>query len=355
MKLGLVVLLFSVSAAPAVWPQQTAQAPASGSENAESHSCTDYFYGVGVPQSYEKAFACFEKADDDMWLILMTLNGQGTPFSVKRARELLSRAKQKPEHDEDTGIMYDECCDEQVLKHVEELIDEKDPTPGDLSICDFEVDPVAQANCQSALMTIMESKREEALTPLEAKLSSSTKATLGQIRSTFAELRTADSDWRKDEFLAGSTGAHNEGYAESFMQDALDYSNFASLLTKLVKDHALQRRSEQEYLAKDKELNSVYRQRVDSGIENLTNPGAPGGNDPKDKADYLDSAKQAQRAWIKLQEPWKKLCEELYRGEMPPAEIDRAIGTLLREIRIQEIQTDLGIDKDFFGTTFLLK
>ncbi|HMK87185.1 MAG TPA: lysozyme inhibitor LprI family protein [Steroidobacteraceae bacterium] len=98
-------------------------------------------------------------------------------------------------------------------------------------------------------------------------------------------------------------------------------------MTKVVTEHGLKPRSAQEYQRSDDELNAAYRTRI-----------ALYGPDFKCRLQSVAAAKQAQRLWLKLHPPWLKLCEEVYRGDMSPQEIERAIGTELREVRIIEIR-----------------
>jgi hypothetical protein len=312
--------------------------------------CDDYYYGIGVPQSFQKAFECFQKADDDIWLILMTLNGEDAPQSVKKARELLTRAQKKPE-----------CCDPRMLELAADMVEEREKDPASLKtrlgirhfICDsagwngttndIEV-------CWADFEGYMVAKNNAELELIESKLSAPAKAALDALNDMFGKFRPADGMWMYNEYMDGT----GRGTFDHFQQ-ILDLSNFGSLIRKVVKDHGLQRRSEQELEAKDKELNSAYRERIEKATSDwdsqLKDPASKDSwpDVRQERSQYLDSATDAERLWIKLQEPWKKLSEELYRGEMPPEEIDRAIETLLREVRIQEIQCETQCRKDFLG------
>jgi len=303
-----------------------------------------------VPQSYAKAFACFRDESDPpdyIWLILMTLNGEGTPQSVKKARELLTLAQQKPE-----------CCDSEMLEEAMGIVEryEKDPASlkERLKICDFAQGTNGVEVCWADFESTMEAKYDAELKLIEANLSPPAKATLDALKDMFGRFQKADGGSMYDEHVEGTgRGSFARG------QEILDRSNFASLIRKVVKDHGLTPRSQQELQAKDKELNSVYRKRIEDATRDwdafLKDPTAKDRwpDLRHDRAQFLDSAKDAERLWIKLQEPWKKLAEELYRAEMPPEEIDRAIETELREVRIQEIQCEQQCDKDFFGVPFL--
>ena len=308
-------------------------AQAGTSKAADNHSCTDYYYGVGVPRSAAKAFQCFQNSGPDyIWLILMTLNGEGTPQSVRSARELLAKAKQEPPHDAEVSVLMDDtCCDQGALQMAETNIENSDgisATVGArLNICDFQAAP-DNSVCLLDFDTILESKRDAEFAPVEAKLSPSEKASLDQIKAIFDDLETLDRDWEYEEHIQGAGRASFAAIQKMSVE-----FNFASLRRKVIKDHGLKARSEQEFQARDKELNAVYQDHIRD--EN----GA--------KTGYSDLVRKAQRVWIKLQDPWNKLCEELYRGEMRVAEIDRAIGTELREIRTQELKEDS--TPDFFA------
>jgi tetratricopeptide (TPR) repeat protein len=296
--------------------------------------CANYYYGVGVPQCYAKAFACFQKADDDIWLILMTLNGEGTPQSVKKARELLTGAenKNKPA-----------WRDSQWLAGAENAVEEREKDPASLKtrlnpgaqICRFAPGPTNTIEvCWANFNNTMNAAHNTDLELIEAKLSAPARVRLYMLQDMFGKFQKADGMWMYQEHIGGT----GRGTFAAFQQ-ILDRSDFASLIKKVVKDHGLQRRSQQELEAKDKELNSVYGDRTNGAdLPDWTN-----------RQEYLDSAKDAERLWINLQEPWKRLCEELYRGEMPPEEIDRAIETELREARILEILCETTCDYDFSG------
>jgi tetratricopeptide (TPR) repeat protein len=297
--------------------------------------CSNYYYGVGVPQSYAKAFACFQKADDDIWLILMTLNGEGTPQSVKKARELLTRAenKNKPE-----------WRDNQWLAGAMNAVEEREKGPASLKtrlnpgaqICRFAPGPTNTIEvCWANFNIAMNAANNADLELLEAKLGAPARVRLYMLQDMFGKFQEADGMWMYEQRIGGT----GRGTFAAF-QEILDRSDFASLIKEVVKDHGLQRRSEQELEARDQKLNSVYGDRTKADW-----PGVVITN----RQDILNSAKDAERLWIKLQEPWKRLAEELYRGEMPPEEIDRAIATELREVRILEILCDTTCDYDFSG------
>jgi hypothetical protein len=316
--------------------------------------CDDYYYGIGVPQSFPKAFECFQKADDDIWLIVMTLNGEGTPQSVKKARELLTRAQQKaknrsPDMETAADMVKEREKDPALLKTkvgIRDFVCDAEHWNGLRP--DFEV-------CLADFAGYVKARNDAKLELIEAKLSAPARAPLDQIKKLFADFQWADGTWEDNEHIDGTGHA-----CRAWVQQILDQSNFASLIRTVVRDHALKRRSEQELQAKDKELNSVYRKRLDDGTNDwdawLKDPAYkddwPGIR--RERAKYLEYARSAERVWIKLQEPWKKLCEELYRGEVPPEEIDRAIETLLREVRSQEIQCEANCNEDFFGVRFVL-
>ncbi|HYA62928.1 MAG TPA: hypothetical protein VED66_06970 [Candidatus Sulfotelmatobacter sp.] len=100
-------------------------------------------------------------------------------------------------------------------------------------------------------------------------------------------------------------------------QQIFDVSHFSSLVVKIVENHGLKRRTAAEFQAKDDRLNSVYRERINDVMsgweEQLKDPDYKGqwADLRQKKAEYPGAAKKAQRLWIKLQEPWKELCQEL--------------------------------------------
>ena len=340
---GLILLLGASTAGSSV--PVIAQATAGATDSADSPNCIDYYFGIGIPQSFEKAFACFQTSDDGapsyIWLILMTLNGQGTPQSLPVARELLVKARLRG-HDADASILEDACCITGGLDAAAEIIQarEKDPKRMQerLSICNFGAGQNDQDICENDLEDVMTEKDNAELRLIEAKVSTPARTWLDQINATFQQFKNADGAWKYDQYVEGSG---RSSLATS--QATLDQSNFVALIRRIVRDHGLKARSEQDFRDQDKDLNSAYRKRIEEVVggwdERLKDPTCEDCHDlPQYKADFLESGKKVQRLWIKLEEPWKRLCEELYRGEMPPAEIDRGVETELREIRIREIK-----------------
>jgi hypothetical protein len=334
-----------------------AQTPAGGSQASDDEPCINYFFGVGIPQSYEKAFACFQKGDHGtpsyIWLILMTLNGDGAPKSVKKARELLTEAQKRswPEPSGELASMVSgDCCDSDWIEAAADVVaeHEKDPEGGNkVNICDFTHGPrMDWSICVSELEDVWEARYEAEMAPIQAKLSASVKASFDQIKAMFRQLQAADAAWA----MAETYNPGQDGPYVQARQQIFDESHFASLVKKVVRDHGLKRHTAQEFQAKDAALNGAYHKRIGEIAggweEQLKDP------DFKEhwaelrekKADFLEAARKAQRIWIRLQEPWKTFCEELYRGEMPPEEIDRAIETELREIRTVEIADDPNYD-----------
>jgi len=297
--------------------------------DSESHDCTDYYYGVGVAQSFTKAFHCFQEPDKSgnhaVWQILMTLNGEGTAQSLKNASLILARLTQENQQGEVGGILDAICCDDETLKEIDRTIDEreKDPTQmrSRLRWCDFTLGTNNFAICLDDFAGIMQAKHQAELKRIEAKLSPAESASLGEIKTILKDFIKADGEWRLAENIMGKGRA-----TFASRQEIIDDGDFATLVRKVVRDHGLKPRSEREFQAKDKELNAAYQLEI---------TGENGG-----KSDYFESARAAERLWLKLDEAWKKLAEDLYRGEMPAAEIDRAIATELRERRIQEFDEE---------------
>jgi hypothetical protein len=237
-----------------------------------------------------------------------------------------------------------DCCDSDWIDDAATIVEEYEKNrPGPLvSVCDFMQVRMDWNLCFSELESYWEAKHAAEIDAVAATLSAPAKAALDQVRKTFEEFKTADGAWE----IAETYDQGRDGPFVDAQQEIFDVTHFASLVMKIVKRHGLKPHTAAEFQAKDDELNFVHRHRVNAAISGWEEQLAD--QDFKDhwpdlrqqKAEYPESAKKAQRLWIRLQEPWKKLCEELYPGEMAPEEIDRAIETELREIRIQEIKGD---------------
>lgn len=64
---------------------------------AEELSGYNYYFGIGVEKDYARALSLFRAEKDAAFLILMYLNGDGTPVDVAKANEIWNQADFPPE------------------------------------------------------------------------------------------------------------------------------------------------------------------------------------------------------------------------------------------------------------------
>jgi len=344
---GVLLLGVSVLVARASFGQSNTDVP----EYDPFGGCADLYYGVGVPQSFAKAYACFQEAGDNIWLILLTLNGEGTPRSVTKARALLTHARQRDTTSQTGSEPGSQCCESGSLEVAEQVVGEREADPKRLSqrvhICDFALGTNGIEVCAADFASVLEARDDAELKRLGATLPASAGASLKRLITRFEEFRRADGAWMYAEYVAGTgrgTFAHFE--------EMYDQSNFMSLISKVVKHHRLRAPTEQEWQARSAELDSAYRDAVQGVIadqDSMLKDSAFKDNWATirmEKESYLEAAKETRGRWIKLQQAWEALCEQLYRGEMPSAAIDRAIIVALGEARIRELAgTALESDK----------
>jgi hypothetical protein len=57
---------------------------------AEEPTGVDYYFGIGVKQDFVKALRLFQQEKDYVFLVLMHLNGEGTPVDLAKAQQLLA-------------------------------------------------------------------------------------------------------------------------------------------------------------------------------------------------------------------------------------------------------------------------
>jgi hypothetical protein len=94
MHLGHRSILISVCAVMMSLTSLVAARSAFGKEN-----CEAYYFGINRAPDFPKALRCYEAEKNWEFLILMHLNGEGTPADVQKADELF-RTWQKAEPDQ---------------------------------------------------------------------------------------------------------------------------------------------------------------------------------------------------------------------------------------------------------------
>jgi uncharacterized protein YecT (DUF1311 family) len=276
--------------------------------------CEDSYYGLNGKVDYDKAFQCYEKQQDWPMLILLHLNGEGTPADVEKAEALLHA------HQQDLSDDY--------IKEVKKAVDARKKAPSakhsplhfcnDLAFTNMEMD-----QCRRIDDLIAAAKFDTLHAGLNHKLSKTEASLLNKLVDAFEAFRQADAD-----AVFNSLGG-SPNYMSMFAteQSVALREHFQKLVEDIIEKRQLKATDEKTFKIADAELNRIYRDMIRNTDE----------IDAETPANYKKALKAAQLAWIKYRDTWADVVRLIYKDYPSINHPDVAIKTLVTQLRIKEL------------------
>jgi Protein of unknown function (DUF1311). len=275
----------------------------------EPEDCGVYYFGIGQPRDFKRAFACEMRSPDDQrdWMIVavMYLNGEGTAASVKKARDAFR-------HLDSADASSDA---------LEKAIEMREANPRiafpRIDYCREIAQTTLDGNyCDSVRMRKVDVAAKGVLKAAGADLDSAAAKRFTELKRAFDAFRRTDSQRLYLDFAQGTIRN-----AMATGQEDLVQRNFLAAVNAWG-PKASPPPPKRSLVDADKELNKAYRALIDQY--------------ETDRADAKNAARDAQRAWLKYAAAWKSFAEAL-RPDNPRTDDVRAF---LTEQRIRELQTD---------------
>jgi uncharacterized protein YecT (DUF1311 family) len=298
--------------------------------------CDDYYFGINGPPQFSKAFKCYSKQKELKFLILMYLNGEGTPVNVRKAEEVFNQWQASAPEQAETW-------EGEALQNVIE--ERKDNPKGPLRrlvYCkDIAKTTLAMNDCAIIKERIAERKQKKNTDMSRAGMDAPDAAIFDKIEAEFEAFKKAESSRMYTKYTDGTIRDMAGLSQENFVR-----GQFLALVKKTLELHVLVPADVKALKAADDELNRVYRKDVQDYVSEYSDRLKD--NDLKEWHDsyrknineYTKYAREAQRHWIKYRDLWAELASSIFRNGKAKGDPAIAIKTTLTKIRVKELHHD---------------
>ena len=309
----------------------------------EEVDCDDYYFGVTVEPDFGKALQCYEankflEFEGRSWefLILMHLNGEGTPVDVKKAEELFKAWENALPH-EVTSMQADA---------LREAIQERKRDPQKsyprLEYCtDIAGDTVTLNFCSWIKERLAENDFETVMAITKAKLKGASKAIFDKVVAAFTLYQESESQRMYQQYIDGTIRRVAASEQASFVQE-----QFLSLVKETVEQRGITPADNRAYEAADNELNQVYQDDIRDYVkfyEKLIKNAELVQAHERYKRfieGYKKAAKKAQIHWINYRDLWVELARSLNQKRTRTFDPIVSMQTALTKLRTVELRND---------------
>ena len=323
-------LVLVVLCAAGMFPTAWAASPSPPDEG----DCDDYYFGITQAPDFSKALKCYQ--DEKRWalLILMHLNGEGTPVDVRKAEELL-HAWQKADP---TNSLQTQA--------LRQAIDERKQHPGvtypRIIFCDgVGANTVTMNACAALSDDIEDIKLKVKMAKVRARMTPAQAAIFGKVLAEFAAFKDAEIRRMYQQSIDGTIRR-----LASLAQAAFVRDQFSTLIEETVERRALKPANKEAYEAADRELNQVYRDDIrDYTREHEERIGHTKEKDQIDIYrryidDYNKDSKETQIHWIRYRDLCAELARSLYKSQKGALDPALSMKTAITRIRVIELRHD---------------
>jgi uncharacterized protein YecT (DUF1311 family) len=289
--------------------------------------CDDAYFRIHRASDFSRALRCYQSEKRWDLLIVMYLNGEGTPVDIGKAEALLEEWQQ-----EDPALAG--SLEAQALR---EEIDERKQHPGvsspRIDYCrDIARDTLTLNFCGYVSDQIEEVRLETRTTEIRRELTPAQRSLFDRMKKAFSSFEGAEGG-RVYESIGGTARTLAAIGQTSFVR-----VRFSTVTEEIVKRHALQPADRSTYEAADRELNQVYRDGLRQFVAEMS--GASSDDTRRQIALYKDAARKAELQWIRYRDLYADLARSLYPDRRPAFDPALSIKTALTRIRIRELRHD---------------
>ena len=307
-----------------------ARAAAGTSAAPEKFEFCEQYYEVwqGFPRDFEKAFDCFRRQEDWLWVALMQVNGEGTPADLAAARASLDRLKFK-----DADALELEAI---IMKR------EAHPTAETrrVDFCRDVASTTLSANgCQAQEQAKKKQKSDTRLKRIRDSLDARVRSTFDRAQAAFGRFVMAEGDRVYQEFIEGSI--RNQGAMD---QEARARRNFLAAIELLMTGSAPPLPGQRSFSEADRELNRVYKSNVadyvsfnERAAKDALGMKAPGmvAEYLGRSTDYKTKSRAVQHEWVRYRDAMAGLAAARWPDLRGVRDLARALVT---EDRIRELR-----------------
>jgi hypothetical protein len=295
--------------------------------------CVDAYYGIGQPVDYDKAFKCFQDHDVRQFVILMTLNGDGTPKDPKRAQQdLAAWGLDASAGNEDINLKND------VQEHL------RDPAASRADYChDIAYSVYSLGFCSWIRERLQKQDFDNAMDVIRGSFTPAQQQKWDELLRAEEAYEKLDASRLLKQFQEGTV----RGVAYD-MQLMYVRENFRDLVTDaFVRGQLIPATADvQKQLASA--LQAAYQADVDGYSE---------GEDFLDQrdssalekqayasnvAEYAQDAEASQQAWARLRDLCAAFARDAYKGAQKGMDVSASMTASLTRLRILELKNSPG-------------
>ncbi len=323
-------LLLSLCAAGLLATRLAASTPPTAVED-----CDKAYFGIDQAPDFSRALQCYQSEKRWDLLIVMYLNGEGTPVNIGKAETLLqewAREDQIPGGSLEARALRDA---------IEERKQDPEASHPPIDYCrDIALDTLTVNFCGYVNGQIEEIRQEARIREIRRELTPAQRPLFDQVIKAFSRFEGAETT-RAYQLYAGGTVRQ----LAAMGQESFVSAHLSAMIEKTVARRGLQPADRAAYDAADRELNQVYQDDIRKVVEEQEKLI----QDVSENADlyraqlaaYKKAAREAQRQWIQYRDLYAKLARSLYPDRRRPT-FDPALSlkTALTRIRISELRHD---------------
>ena len=266
--------------------------------------CDDAYFGIHRASDFSRALRCYQTEKRWDLLIVMYLNGEGTPVDIAKAEKLFEEWQQ-----EDPALAG--SLEAEALR---KEIDERKQHPGisypRIDYCrGIARDTLTLNFCGYVSDQIEEVRLESRATEIRRGLTPAQRALFDRMKKAFSSFEGAEGG-RVYESIGGTARTLAAIGQTSFVR-----AWFSTVTEEIVKRHALQPADRATYEAVDRELNQVYRDGLRQFVAEMS--GASSDDTRRQIALYKDAARKAELQWIRYRDLYADLARSLYPDRRP--------------------------------------
>lgn len=298
-----------------------------------TESCIDAYYGIGQPMDYVKAYKCFQSQHIYPYLIVMQLNGEGTPADLKEAQQTMQVWLSA---DPDNAQSLDETQMQSLLSTREVNPDRQFPkvdyckdvagTTYSVSFCAWVRGQIQQQGLQSSMAAI------------RAKLDSGDQALWDEIQKTFRAFLDAEGE-RGGQLYAGGS-IRGDAYTEQQIGVRHD---FQELMGDVFRKQALAPASKDDLKKAEEDLRETYAEDLAAYKDEYSLSYEPDSGDfnatmKQYVEEYEADTKKSQQLWEKLRDQCARMAANVYKGKQLGVDWAGSMKAAMTRIRAAEIR-----------------
>jgi uncharacterized protein YecT (DUF1311 family) len=289
--------------------------------------CDRAYFGINQEPELSRALRCYQAEKRWDLLIVMYLNGEGTPVDVGKAEALFqewAREDQVPGGSLEARALREE---------IEERKQHPETSYPRIDYChDIAQDTLTLNFCGYVNDEIEEVRQEARIEEIRRELTPAQRSLFDQMMKAFSRFEEAEGGRVYDSIGGTARSLAAMGQA-SYVR-----ARFSTVTEEIVERHALQPADRAAYEAADRELSQAYRDDLRQLVAEMSEP--PSDDTRRQIALYKDAARKAERRWIRYRDLYADLVRSLYPDRR--AGLDPALGLkmALTRIRIDELSRD---------------